>query len=322
MPASDFAGVVRAVGANVTEFEVGDQVHGQRFAADGNGFLCTHVVLPASAPFVKMPPGLGFVDAAAAPMAYTTVYDALTHWGRLPFPSGGLGYTILVLGGSSGTGSLAVQLSRQMGCTVVATCSTPNVELVRSLGAEDVIDYKTQDVVARARALGPYAVILDCVGGTDLIPHLDELLLEDERTPDVGIYVTIVGDNPSRDSFTGAVTNYSNPVQALRTWRGLMQDVIPRWVPGRQWVVGKRYACINVNETKEKLRTYQMFLEQGGRVLIDQVFPFGQAREAYARVESGRARGKVVVDVGTGGQARARLSAEASRAGPSSSAAA
>jgi D-arabinose 1-dehydrogenase-like Zn-dependent alcohol dehydrogenase len=85
--------------------------------------------------------------------------------------------------------------------------------------------------------------------------------------------------------------------------------------------VGKRYACINVNETKDKLRTYQMFLEQGGKVLIDQVFPFGQAREAYARVESGRARGKVVVDVGTAGQARARLSAETSRAGPSSSAA-
>lgn len=143
----------------------------------------------------------------------------------------------------------------------------------------------------------PYAVVLDCVGGTSLIPHLEHLILDDPASPELGIYVTIVGDKTSRDAMGGAVTNLYAPAQALRTIRGTLHDYIPSWLPGRSWVAGKRYACIRLMPTKEKLESYGWYKEHGGKILIDGVYPFDQAREAYARLESGRAKGKVVLEV-------------------------
>lgn len=139
VPTSDFAGVITST-SPTSPYSVGDEVYGQRFSADGNGFLAQHVRIPASAPFVLKPPELGWTDAAAVPLVYTTVYDALVEWGRLPFRLGeGTGeFSVLVLGGSSGTGHVAVQLAKKMGCRVVATCSGRNAEMVKKLGADEV----------------------------------------------------------------------------------------------------------------------------------------------------------------------------------------
>lgn len=140
----------------------------------------------------------------------------------------------------------------------------------------------------------PYAVVLDCVGGTGLIPHLDHLLLDSAARPELGIYVTIVGDKTSRDAMGGAATNWYTPAQAIRTALGGLNDILPRWT--RSWT-GRRYACIKLDPTKEKLETYDRFLKADGKVMVDGVWGFGEAREAYERLESARAKGKVVVEV-------------------------
>lgn len=129
---------------------------------------------------------------------------------------------MLILGGSSGTGSVGIQLAKKMGLRVVTTCSGKNIDFVKSLGADEVIDYTTDDVTTRAlhSQYAPYAVVLDCVGGTDLLPHMDHLILDDAKAQELGIYVTIVGDSEfntwlsltvetSRDAMGGATTNVS-----------------------------------------------------------------------------------------------------------------
>jgi NADPH:quinone reductase-like Zn-dependent oxidoreductase len=159
------------------------------------------VAIPASYPFIRKPPSLSWTDAAALPLVYGTVYTALVNYGRLPFdaPADTASRSVLILGGSSGTGSVGIQLAKKMGLKVVATCSGKNVDFVKDLGADEVIDYRSEDVATRAlhSQYAPYAVVLDCVGGTELMPHLDHLILDDAQVPELGIYVTIVGDSES-----------------------------------------------------------------------------------------------------------------------------
>ena len=182
----------------------------------GKGTLQQYLLLDKSAPVARKPPELSFPEAAATPLVYTTVHDALVKWGKLPFdpPPNEVGKrSVLILGGSSGTGHVAIQLGKKMGLRVVTTCSTRNVSFVKSLGADEVsvvryksyvektkvIDY-TQEHVPEAALMSPYApfaVILDCVGGTEMLGHLDYLLLEDRAAPQLGIYITIVGDSES-----------------------------------------------------------------------------------------------------------------------------
>ena len=134
------------------------------------------------------------------------MYTALINYGRLPFdpPTGAEQNqrSVLVLGGSSGTGSVGIQLAKKMGLKVVATCSGANAQFVKDLGADEVIDYRIEDVTTRAlhSQYAPFAVVLDCVGGTELLPHLDHLVLDDPDAPELGIYVTIVGDSKCRGS--------------------------------------------------------------------------------------------------------------------------
>jgi NADPH:quinone reductase-like Zn-dependent oxidoreductase len=161
--------------------------------------LQDYVAIPASYPFIRKPPALSWVDAAALPLVYGTVYTALINYGRLPFdrPAGSADRSVLILGGSSGTGSVGIQLAKKMGLRVVTTCSGKNIAFVKSLGADEVIDYTTDDVITRAlhSQYAPYAVVLDCVGGTDLLPHMEHLILDDAEASELGIYVTIVGDS-------------------------------------------------------------------------------------------------------------------------------
>jgi NADPH:quinone reductase-like Zn-dependent oxidoreductase len=155
-------------------------------------------------------------EAAAIPLVYSTVYGALVETGRLPFnptPEERDTRSVLILGGSSGSGNVAIQLAKKMGLKVVTSCSGRNVDFVKSQGAdevgllifmddeadEQVIDYTKESVVERALMSphAPYAVVLDCVGGTDLIPYMDHLVLDDPKSPHLGHYITIVGDSQS-----------------------------------------------------------------------------------------------------------------------------
>ncbi len=153
----DFAGEVAEAGAGVTHVGPGDEVFGETGMADGA--FAEYVRAPAGQVAPK-PAGLTFEQAAALPLAGCTALQALRDVAHVQ-----PGQRLLVNGASGGVGTFAVQIGKALGAHVTAVCSTRNVELVRSLGAEDVVDYTAEDVVS---ARQPFDVILDLVGNRSL----------------------------------------------------------------------------------------------------------------------------------------------------------
>lgn len=156
----DFAGVVDAIGPGVTGIRVGDAVcGGTDFSRKQRGSYADTVIVREDQ-VCTLPAGLDMLVAGALPVAGVTAYMCVVEVGRLQ-----PGQRALILGASGGVGQLAVQFARHHGGSVVGVCSTRNLELVRALGAEHVLDYTLGDPLAQARALGPFQVVIDCVGG-------------------------------------------------------------------------------------------------------------------------------------------------------------
>src|SRR4051794_27549957 len=154
IPGIDVAGVVEAVGSEVTEFRPGDEVFGEKSRS------CAEYVAAPAATMARKPERLTFVEAAAIPVAGVTALQALRDKGRLE-----AGQHVLINGASGGIGTFAVQIAKSFGATVTGVCSTPNVELVRSLGADHVIDYTRDDFTASGVR---YDLIVDNVGNRSL----------------------------------------------------------------------------------------------------------------------------------------------------------
>lgn len=156
----DFAGTVEAVGAAVTSTAPGDRVvGGADFSRRQRGSYSDTVIVREDQ-LARLPDGFDVVVAGALPIAGETAWRCLVDIGRLQ-----PGQRALILGASGGVGQMAVQLARARGGHAVGVCSTRNVGLVRALGAETVLDYTQGDPLVQARALAPFQVILDCVGG-------------------------------------------------------------------------------------------------------------------------------------------------------------
>ena len=150
----DIAGQVEAVGSGVSGFQPGDQVYAN-LLDHGYGGFAEYAAVPVGV-MASKPANLSFEEAAAVPMAAVTALQGLGRHGRLQ-----PGQTVLINGGSGGVGSFAVQLAKAAGAEVTAVTSTPNLEVVRSLGADHLVDYTTTDVAAGGRR---YDRILDTVG--------------------------------------------------------------------------------------------------------------------------------------------------------------
>lgn len=165
IPGMDFAGVVEACGPKVERFAPGDDVLGSTDVACGA--FAEYVSVPAKA-VAKKPPSVSWDEAAALPTSGQTALQALRA-GRAIEPNA----RVLINGASGGVGSFAVQLAKSMGAHVTATCSTANVELVRSLGADVVIDYRKQSIEEATAAAGvKYDKIIDAVGRAGWCPLL------------------------------------------------------------------------------------------------------------------------------------------------------
>ena len=164
---------------------------------------------------------------------------------------------------------------------IVGTCSTQNIEFVKNMGANEVIDYTEDDVVSKSKEYGPYDVILDCVGGTQLIPYLNSDFLKSNQS----IYLTIVGDKISRGVLGGMASYLFTPAMIFRSLKSMIG-------------FGPRYYCINLSSTEEN--TNQMFYmlnKDTIKPVIDSVFEFShRVKEAYERLDTSRAKGKVVID--------------------------
>ncbi|MGJ4930440.1 NADP-dependent oxidoreductase [Bradyrhizobium sp. HKCCYLRH3095] len=266
---SDVAGVVAEIGRSVTRFKVGDAVYASVFDLS-RGSLADYVAVPERVAAFK-PASLDFVEAASIPMVGLTSWQALKERARLA-----PGQKIFIPAGSGGIGTFAIQLAKHMGAKVGTTTSTANVDLVKSLGADEVVDYKRQDFETVLRG---YDMVLGTTRGDSIEKSLQILKPR-------GIIVSLVG--PLDVAFARA--RHLNFV--LRLVFSLMSRKILRLAKKRD----VRYSFLFVRPDGEQLAEIGGIIDAGSiRPVIDKVFAFDQAREALAYLETGRAKGKVVV---------------------------
>lgn len=266
----DFAGVVLAA-APETGLAAGDEVMGLTLALDGSGTLTAVAHLDARrCCIVPKPARLAWAQAAGLPLVGLTARTAVERCAPFMRPQHA-SHRLVVLGGSSATGLHALRLARARGWTALASCSARNAALVRAAGAAEVVDYTAGPAAVRAavRAFRPDAVV-DCVGGTDCLGLAPQ-------------YVSVVGDKTGRDALGGSVLYLWHPRMLLRWLLGCLG-------------LGASYECIMLEMRRDWLADVAAAAAAApDDVVIDSTYPFDKADEAYARLNTGRARGKVVV---------------------------
>jgi NADPH:quinone reductase-like Zn-dependent oxidoreductase len=268
---SDLAGVVVEVGSRVNRFKVGDAVFASLFDL-GTGSLAEYAAVPERAA-AHEPANLDFVQAASIPMVGLTSWQAFNERAQLKS-----GQKVFVPAGSGGIGTFAIQLAKQLGAKVGTTTSTANVELVRSLGADEVVDYKKQEFENTLRG---YDAVLGTVRGDGLEKALKIV------KPGSSV-VSLVG--PPDAAFARARgMNF-----LMKFVFGLLSRKIIRLAQKRN----ARYSFMFVRPDGRQLGKIGEMLESSRiRPVIDKVFPFTNAKEGLAYLEQGRAKGKVVVQM-------------------------
>ncbi len=268
---SDVAGIVAEVGSRVTRFKVGDAVFASVFDL-GRGTLAEFVAVPERFAASK-PTNLDFVEAASIPMVGLTSWQAFKERAGLK-----AGQKVFIPAGSGGIGTFAIQLAKHLGAKVGTTTSTGNIDLVKSLGADEVVDYKTQEFETVLRG---YDMVLGTIRGDGIEKSLQIL------KPN-SIIVSLIG--PLDAAFARA----RNLNAVLRFVFSLMSREILRLAKKRD----VRYSFLFVHPDGDQLAQIGGIIEAGHiRPVIDNVFPFDQAIEALAYLETGRAKGKVVVQL-------------------------
>ncbi|KAI5209101.1 GroES-like protein [Aureobasidium subglaciale] len=261
--AEDFSGVVELAGQE-SGFRIGDEVYGITFTLTGGTLQELTVVDTKSSVVVKKPHDMSWEQAAALPLVWLTARKTIAK--VEPYVKDTR--RLVVLGGSSGVGMYVLHLARERGWEVLTTCSSRNIDFVKSMGAKHVVDYNTDNVPHAVREYEP-AAIIDCVGGTSCVGLAKR-------------YVTIVGDKTGRDSMGGAATYLWNPKMTIRTLVGRLG-------------LGKSYECVNLAFRKDWLEE-TLNLDRS-KIIIDSKWEFDQVKDAFAKLNTGRARGKVVVMV-------------------------
>jgi NADPH:quinone reductase-like Zn-dependent oxidoreductase len=256
----DVAGQVEAVGKNVAKLRLGDEVFGSPFM-HGFGAFAEYVCVPEDL-LVPKPAILSFEQAAAVPLAASTALQGLRdHGGIEP------GHKVLIVGASGGVGTFAVQIAKSFGAEVTGVCSTRNVEMVRSLGADHVIDYTREDFTKSGQK---YDLILQLAGTRS--PSECRRALTSK-----GTLVQISGDSNDR-------------------WIGAVDRIIKALVLSR--FVSQKLTSFTVKPNKENLQILKQLTEAGTLTpVIDRTYTLSETPEAIRYLENGHARGKVVIRV-------------------------
>jgi NADPH:quinone reductase-like Zn-dependent oxidoreductase len=256
----DMAGLVEAVGKDVTQFRPGDEVFGH-----GGGAFAEYVCAGENN-FVLKPANLTFEQAAAVPMAGTTALQALRDKGRIR-----PGQKVLINGAAGGVGTFAVQIAKSFGADVTGVCSTRNVEMVRSIGADHVIDYTREDFTRSGQR---YDLMVDIAGSRSLSACRRVL------SPD-GSLVS-VGAAGGPDEQPGSVQVLVGMLEVLLVSRFTSQRLPPFLAKFR----------------KEDLTVLKELIEAGKVTpVIDRPYPLREVPDAIRHLETGHARGKVVITV-------------------------
>ncbi len=251
----DLAGQVEAVGTHVTQFRPGDEVYG---VGQGTfaGYACA-----SESELAPKPSNLTFVQAAAMPIAAVTALRALRDHGRVQ-----PGQTVLINGAAGGVGTFAVQIAKAFGADMTGVCSTRNVEMVRSIGADHVIDYTAEDFT---RGPNRYDLILDLVGNHSVSACRRAL------EPNGTLLLSHGGRS---------------------TWFGPFGQILRALVVSR--FVSQKLLAFTAHVTKEDLVVLKELAEVGKITpVIDRTYPLSESPDAIRYLEAGHARGKVVITV-------------------------
>ena len=250
---SEFSGVVAAVGGGVTSFKVGDRVFG--YNEGPFGAHAEYMAIPEDGSLATMPVNVTYQEAA--PSTEGSHY-ALTHIRAAKIQSG---QDVLVYGATGAIGSAAVQMLKSLGANVTAVCDTDNLEMVRGLGANKVIDYTTEDFTKDEQA---YDVVLDSVGKSSF-SQCKRLLKPD------GIYISSELGPQAQNPFLALIA----PLHG-----------------------GKRVMFPIPKHDQEMVRFFKDLIESGDfKPVIDRTYPLDQIVEAYRYVETGQKIGNVVISL-------------------------
>ncbi len=256
---SDVSGEIEAVGKDVTLFKVGDQV----FGMDGEnlGTYAQYVCRSEEGPLVIKPANLTHEEAAAIPFGFSTALYFLREKANIQ-----KGQKVLINGASGGVGTAAVQLAKHFGAEVTGVCSTKNLEFVKSLGADKVIDYTQEDFTQSSQT---YDIIFDTVVGKTSYSKCKDSLKEN------GFYLAVAG--------------------------GLKEALQMQWtsvIGSKKVIFGGGMAC----ERKEYLLFIKELAEAGEiKPVIDRTYPLEQMAEAHWYVDQGHKKGTVVITVDQNG---------------------
>ena len=255
---SDVAGRVEAVGRNVTHFQPGDEVFGD-VAGNGFGAFAEYVSAPEDT-FVSKPSSLTFEEAAAVPLAAVTALQGLRDHGQIQ-----AGQKVLINGASGGVGTYAVQIAKSYGAEVTGVCSTSKVEMVRSIGADHVIDYTQEDFTQNGQQ---YDLILAVGGNRGLAEYKRALAPK-------GIYV-MVGGSSAAQMFQAMLLG------PLHSRNG-----------------GKQMGSMMAQPNQKDLATVKELVDAGKVVpVVDKQYPLSEVPDAIRYLEAGRAQGKIVINLG------------------------
>jgi len=266
---SDLAGEVVRVGARVRDFKPGDAVYG-RANKMRIGTFAEYIAISEDDIALK-PDSLDMVAAAAIPLAGLTAWQAFVDQYKLR-----RGQRVLIHAGSGGVGTLAIQIAKHLGAFVATTTSTANVGWVKSLGADEVIDYRKQDF---ARELSGYDLVLDTLGGEALEKSFDVL-------KPGGTIISISG--PPDPAFAKEIGANFVVSLAMR----LLSSKVRKLAERRRM----HYSFFFMRPSGKQLRKLAALVDAHElRPIVDRVFPFEETKAALDYVEAGHAKGKVVV---------------------------
>ncbi|MEL7185548.1 MAG: NAD(P)-dependent alcohol dehydrogenase [Pseudomonadota bacterium] len=253
----DFAGIVEAVGSDVTKFSPGDRVYG-----GWGGAFAEYLAMPEDRGIAKIPDSVSFEQAASLPIAAVTALQSLRDHGGVE-----AGQKVLINGASGGVGTYAVQIAKSMGAEVHGVCSTRNVELVKSLGADHVYDYKKESYTDSGEQ---YDVILDMVSNESLSANRSVM------KPD-GRLVIVGGDKGNW------IAPLKRPIAAM----------ITNWFVDQE--IGAMLAVVN----QDDLQVLADLMESGQLTSsISERYPLAEIANALDLSATRRARGKIVITIG------------------------
>lgn len=264
----DLSGVITKVGAEVRDFKPGDEVYA-RPRDLRIGAFAEQIAIDADDITLK-PASLSFEEAAALPLVALAAWQALSELADVQ-----PGQKVLVHAGAGGLGSTAIQVAKHLGAYVATTASTKDIDKVQALGADEVIDYKTQDF---ADVLSGYDVVLDSLGLASLEKSLTVL------RPG-GLAISVVG--PPDPAFADQLRQpLLKPVMAI----------LSRKIRRQARKLGVRYSFVFMRASGPQLGALAALYDAGTlRPVLDRTFPLAETLDAMAYVEQGKANGKIVV---------------------------